>query len=63
MSNNTAILLQKVFAETEAHKAELEKAIQLNPPETGDQLLNLRSLLHSFTSHSNAVRSALREFE
>lgn len=64
MSNNTtAILLQKILTMVEAHRAELEKTIELNPAETGDQLLNLRALLHSFTSHCDAVRSALREFE
>jgi hypothetical protein len=64
MSNNTtAILLQKILTMTDAHRAELEKTIELNPAETGDQLLNLRSLLHSFTSHGDAIRSALREFE
>ena len=63
MSTLTAILLKKMLATAEDDCKELEKTIELHPTETEDQLLNLRSLLRSFSTHCEALRSALREFE
>jgi ferritin-like metal-binding protein YciE len=63
MSTLTANLLKKMLATAEGNHRELEKAVELHPSETEDQLLNIRSLLLSFSSHCEALRSALREFE
>jgi ferritin-like metal-binding protein YciE len=63
MSTLTATLLKKMLATAEGDRKELEKAVELHPTETEDQLLNLRSLLRSFSKHCEALRSALREFE
>jgi ferritin-like metal-binding protein YciE len=63
MSRLTATLLKKVIATSDADRKEIERAVELHPTETEDQLLNIRSLLNSFTSHNEALRSALREFE
>jgi ferritin-like metal-binding protein YciE len=63
MSTLTATLLKKMLATAEGDCKELEKAVELHPTETEDQLLNLRSLLRSFSKHCEALRSALREFE
>jgi hypothetical protein len=52
-----------MLATAEGDCKELEKAVELHPTETEDQLLNLRSLLRSFSKHCEALRSALREFE
>jgi hypothetical protein len=63
MSSLTATLLKKVIASSDADRKEIERAVELHPTETEDQLLNIRSLLSSFASHGEALRSALREFE
>jgi hypothetical protein len=63
MSSLTATLLKKLIASSDADRKEIERAVELHPTETEDQLLNIRSLLSSFTSHGEALRSALREFE
>jgi ferritin-like metal-binding protein YciE len=63
MSTLTATLLKRMLATAEEDRKELERAVELHPTETEDQLLNLRSLLVSFSNYCEALRSALREFE
>ena len=63
MESLTATRIKMAIANSEADRREIEKAIELKPTETQDQLLNIRSLIGSFTSHGEALRSALREFE
>ena len=59
MSSLTATLLKKVIASSDADRKEIERAVELHPTETEDQLLNTRSLLSSFARVSRPIETSV----